>query len=78
MKKIKAKNKKLFAASFMPPLRHKISGEEYDRHKSEVLKWIAGNAFLLEYIFSKAVQAGYVQYDSQSGTWQGVNRIEED
>lgn len=77
MEKQQAKNKKLYAASYMPPLRHKLNDEEYDRHKSEVLQWIAKNPFLLEYVFSKAISAGYVQYDAATSRWQGVNRFDD-
>ncbi len=78
MKKHQAKNKKLFAASFMPPLRHTMRGEKYDRHKSEVLEWMANNPFLQEFIFDRAATAKLIKYDAVSGTWQGVNRLEED
>lgn len=78
MKKHQAKNKKLFAASFMPPLRHTMPGEKYDRHKSEVLEWMANNQFLQEFIFDRAATAKLIKYDAVSGTWQGVNRLEED
>ena len=69
----KPRDKRLFVAYNMPPLRKTQPGQEYDHKQDEVLKWISERPGLLMYVFDKLVQGKYIEYDSDTGTWQGVD-----
>lgn len=68
----KTRSKKLEVGKQMPPLYHKLPGEEYAPGQSEVLNWIAQQPDLLEWTFAQLKSAGYVEYDSETGIWSGV------
>ncbi len=73
------KNSKLYeTAKNMPPLYHKLPGEDFDIRKSRVLWWLLKQPELLEYVWNRIKQSGAVQYDPQTGKWQGVDFQEED
>lgn len=57
----------------MPLLRHSIPGEDFDIQKSEVMKWIMQSPAAWNYIWNNIKQSGAVIYDSDTGTWQGVD-----
>ncbi|HLR16197.1 MAG TPA: hypothetical protein VK144_10240 [Bacillota bacterium] len=57
----------------MPPLYHKIPGQEYDVRKSEAVKWLIKNPSILEYIWDKFKNSNDVFYDPSTGKWQGVD-----
>ena len=61
----------------MPPLRHSIPGQEFNIHNSEVICWLINQPEVLNYIWNNIKNSGTVVYDSESGTWQGVNYKEE-
>lgn len=67
------RSQNLVTARNMPPLFHTLPGEKYEHKKSEVLKWISKNPFLLNYAFSHAKNAKYIIYNSDTGKWQGVD-----
>ncbi|MGP8314673.1 hypothetical protein ACG0Z4_27790 [Enterocloster aldenensis] len=73
MGKSKPRDKRLFVAGGMPPLYHSCPGEKYNPKKSEVLKWISERPSLLTYTFDKLVQSGQIEYNSDTGKWQGVD-----
>lgn len=68
----KIKSKKLEVGKSMPPLYHKRPGKDYAAEKSEVLQWISEQPDLLEWTFAQLKGAGYVEYDSETGIWSGV------
>ena len=61
----------------MPPLRHSIPGQEFNIYDSEVICWLINQPEALNYIWNNIKNSGTVVYDSESGTWQGVNYKEE-
>lgn len=67
------RSQNLTTAKFMPPLYHTLPDEKYEHQKSEVLKWVSKNPFLLNYAFSHAKNAGFVFYNTNKGKWQGVD-----
>ena len=49
----KPRDKRLFVAYNMPPLRKTQPGQEYDHKQDEVLKWISERPGLLMYVFEQ-------------------------
>lgn len=47
--------------------------EEFDYEKSQVLKWIASQPDLLNYLKYKLYNIGYIEYDKTTGTWKGID-----
>ena len=39
---------------------------------SEVLQWISKQPDLLEWTFAQLKSAGYVEYNSETGVWSGI------
>lgn len=72
----KKRSKNLLVAKEMPPLYHKLPGEDFNFKKSEVLKWISERPSLLLYVFNHLEHAE-IEYNPNTGKWQGVN-YEED
>ena len=73
------KNSKLYdVVKSMPPLYHKLPDEEFDIRKSRVIWWLVKQPELLEYVWNRIKQSGAVQYNPQTGKWQGVDFQEED
>lgn len=72
MSQKKPRDKRLFVAYDMPPLRRTRPGEKYNCKYDEVLKWISERPGLLMYVFDKLVQGKYIEYDPETGLWQGV------
>lgn len=64
---------KLKMAANMPPLYHKLPGEEFHYKKSEVLKWLSERPILIEYLFDRAVSTKQIVYNKNTGTWQGIH-----
>ena len=73
MGRIKSKDKRLFVAYEMPPLRREPFGKPYQHKTDEVLNWISKRPGLLMYVFDKLTQGGYIEYNPDTETWQGVN-----
>lgn len=57
----------------MPPLYHTIPGQDFWYSESEVLKWIAKQPTLLNFVKDQLRSAGYIVYDSETGKWTGVD-----
>lgn len=68
-----SRDKRLTVGGEMPPLYHTLPGEQYDPKKSQVLKWISERPGFLAYVFDKLVQSGQIEYDTDTGKWQGVD-----
>ncbi|MBD5087399.1 MAG: hypothetical protein HDT30_01110 [Clostridiales bacterium] len=68
-----SKDKRLFVANDMPPLRRTQPGKSYNYKDDEVLKWISERPGLLMYVFDKLSAGNYITYDQNSGKWQGVD-----
>lgn len=66
------KTKKLDSAKNMPPLFHKLPGQEFDMKKSEVIKWLIQQPDILQYIFDK-LKDEHLIYDPISGKWRGAD-----
>lgn len=73
MSRTKSRDKRLFVACDMPRLYRTQPGEKYNYKNDEVLKWISERPGLLIYVFDKLAQGGYIEYNSRTGTWQGVD-----
>ena len=63
------------AAKCMPPLYHKLPGQEYDIHKARTLWWLSKQPEVLTYIWDIVKQSGAIKYDSNTGKWQGVDFV---
>lgn len=68
----KVRSKKLEVGKSMPPLYHKLPNKEYSVENSEVLQWISKQPDLLEWTFAQLKSAGYVEYNSETGVWSGI------
>ena len=60
----------------MPPLYH--TGQDFWYSDSEVLKWIANQPTLLNFVKDQLRSAGYITYDATTGKWTGVDYRSED
>ena len=66
----KKKSKFLDVGKNMPRLYHTLPNEEFDYDKSQVLKWIASQPELLNYLKYMLFYIGYIEYDKTTGTWR--------
>lgn len=57
----------------LPPSYHKLPGMEYDPEKSEVIKWLIQEPFILNFIWDQFKQSGNIEYNPDTGKWQGVD-----
>lgn len=69
----KSKSIKLDTAKSMPPLYHKLPGENYSTEKSQAIQWLIQQPEIQEFIWDKIKQSGDVFYNSATGKWQGVD-----
>lgn len=56
----------------MPSLKHKDKNGQFDITKSEVCNWLITQPDIAQKIFDMAMNKGVIKFDSQTGTWQGV------
>ena len=70
---IKKQSKFLDVGKSMPRLYHTLPNEEFDYDKSQVLKWIASQPELLNYLKYMLFYLGYIEYDKATGTWKGID-----
>lgn len=78
MRKKKVRTKKLEIGKKMPPLFHNLPGQDFWYSDSEVLKWIAEQPLLLDWLKNQLQSAGYITYDAITGKWTGVDYRKED
>lgn len=75
--KEQARNGRLAVAKQMPPLRHKVDDRPFDIRRSEVAQWLCSQPSIMQYVFDKvgsgAGGLGVIEYDAETGTWQGVD-----
>ena len=57
----------------MPPRYHKLPGEDYDIKKSEGVNWLIQCPDILEYVWDQFKQSGDIEYNPETGKWQGVD-----
>lgn len=57
----------------MPPLYHTLPGQDFWYSDSEVLKWIAKQPTLLNFVMDQLKTAGYITYDRETGKWTGID-----
>ena len=57
----------------MPPLRHSVPGRKFDITESEVATWISTRPEVMQKIFDTARYQGVIEYDTETGKWQGVD-----
>ena len=69
----KRRSKKINIARNMPPLFHKVPGQNYSTEKSEVIQWLIQNPSVQEFVWDNIKQSGDVVFDPQTGKWQGVD-----
>lgn len=69
----KRRSKKLSVAKKLPPSYHTLPGQEFDIKKSEVINWLIDQPNILNYLWDNIKQSGDVFYDSETGTWTGVD-----
>lgn len=62
----------------MPPLYHTLPGQDFWYSDSEVLKWIAEQPILLNWVKEQLKAAGYITYNRDTGKWTGVDYRKED
>lgn len=72
MKK-RAGDKRLLVANEMPPMYRRQPNQIYDHENDEVLKWIAEHPGLLNYMFDKLSTGKHIEYNPDTGIWQGVD-----
>lgn len=73
-----ARKKKTYSVNLgigkkMPPLYHTLPGQDFWYSDSEVLKWIASQPILLNWVKDQLKTAGYITYDRETGKWTGVD-----
>lgn len=77
MRKRKSISKALDIAKTMPPLFHKVPGEEFDIKKSEAVKWLLSQPEIANYVFHRITSQGtsnpLIVYNPKTGKWQGVD-----
>lgn len=77
VKKQTGKDRLLNAARKMPPLHHKLSGEDFDWMKSETVKWLVSQPEILDFIWrsvrDKTGENTLISYNPDTGKWQGVD-----
>lgn len=56
----------------MPPLHHKLSDEDFDLEKSEVLSWIGKDKQTMDWVMRSAAKNGYISYNKSTGKWSGI------
>ena len=67
------KSRRLMAAKNMPPLKKREKGLAYDAGKDQVKQWFGENQDLMNWLFDKVKDMGYIRYDSETGSWVGVD-----
>lgn len=69
-------------AKRMPPLYHTLLGEEFDMKKSEVANWLIKQPLALHVLFQLVQNVSSknhaIEYDRDTGKWQGIDYIEHD
>ena len=72
-RKKKTYSVKLNIGKKMPPLYHTLPGQDFWYSDSEVLKWIAKQPTLLNFVMDQLRTAGYITYDRETGKWTGID-----
>lgn len=72
-KKQKRWSKKLLVAKNMPPLYHTLPGKKFVHENSQVLKWIANDLVIQDWVMEQLKSAGYISYNPDTGQWTGVD-----
>ena len=67
------REKILNAATTMPPLHHSIPDQPFDIRNSEVVKWLAKQPEILNYVWNNIKNSGAVVFNPETGKWQGVD-----
>ena len=73
-----ARKKKTYSVNLdigkkMPPLYHTLPGQDFWYSDSEVLKRIAKQPTLLNFVMDQLRTAGYITYDRETGKWTGID-----
>lgn len=67
------RNKFIDMAKQMPPLYHKLPGQDFDIKKSCVIRWLLEHKETYDYILRKLQRSGAIKYNSDTNMWQGVD-----
>jgi hypothetical protein len=72
--KRKLTSKKLDVLKNMPPLFHKIPGNDFDIKKSEIIEWALQQNDILDYLWSEVInRSGNIVYDANLQKWIGID-----
>ena len=74
-KKTGIKATRLNVCSEMPPLYHKLPGQDFCLEKSEVWKWIISNHEVQSFLLDKIAQSGLIEYNNATGKWTGRDYV---
>lgn len=66
------RSKLLEIAKNMPPVRHTISGQNFEIQNSEAIQWLIQQPEILNYIWNNVKNSGAVIYDPQTSRWTGA------
>lgn len=70
-------SKLLKCTTYMPRLKHKPEPDEpFDISKSEVAKWLVQQPDVLQYVFSRLKNSGFIVYDKDTNEWYGSNFVD--
>lgn len=66
-------SKQLQCARKMPPLKHKVgdSEDKFDVTKSEVSQWLMQQPEIMQYIFTRIKNSGFIVYNPDEKLWYG-------
>lgn len=68
----KKRSKRLDVLRAMPPLHHSFPDRPFNVFESEALRWVLKQPDLLNYLWDTVTRTGYIVYNHDTGTWQGV------
>ena len=59
----------------MPPLYHKLPGEDFDWAKSEVCNWIVTHKEVRAFLWDKIAQSGLIEFNAETCKWMGRDYV---
>lgn len=61
------------AARSMPPLPHKLPGQEFSITKSPAVEWLLNQPEIRQALFDLVRENKLIVYDAETGLWKGVD-----
>lgn len=69
-------------AKKMPPSYHTLPNQKFDIKKSEAVKWLMKQPETMNFVWERIVNRGKqlkpIEYNKETGEWQGINYIAHD